>query len=132
MATTIKLDRGQRDAIYGELLLDLSGTGDIRLNLDNADFDAARRLRRRYEEDMRSSTISAGSPARTATTSRASCNGWIARRARRCTSTSSSRGGEFATRAASTQAAGGDAFAQMAGVEDDDAVDGGGTTEEDG
>lgn len=31
---TIKLNGAQRDAIYGELVLDLSGTGDIRINLD--------------------------------------------------------------------------------------------------
>jgi hypothetical protein len=50
---TIKLNREQRDAIYGELALDLSGTGDIRISVDGEDYDAARRLRRRYEDDMR-------------------------------------------------------------------------------
>ena len=38
---TIKLNREQRDAIHGELVLDLSGTGDIRINLDGEDYDAA-------------------------------------------------------------------------------------------
>ena len=36
-----KLNREQRDAIYGELVLDLSGTGDIRINLDGEDDDGA-------------------------------------------------------------------------------------------
>jgi hypothetical protein len=50
---TIKLNREQRYAIYGELVLDLSDTGDIRINLDGEDYDAARQLGRRYEDDMR-------------------------------------------------------------------------------
>jgi hypothetical protein len=58
---TIKLNRQQRDAIYGEVVLDLSGTGDIRVNLDSGDYAAAREHRRRYEEDMRrASAVLAG------------------------------------------------------------------------
>lgn len=50
---TIKLNRQQRDAIYGELVLDLSGTGDIRISLDGGDYEAAKQPRQRFEEDMR-------------------------------------------------------------------------------
>lgn len=49
----IRIDREQRDAIYAEVMLDLSGTGDIQIELDNDDYDAARRHRRRFEDDMR-------------------------------------------------------------------------------
>lgn len=49
----ITINRKQRDALYQETVLDLSGTGDIRLGLDTADYEGAQRLRRRYEEDMR-------------------------------------------------------------------------------
>lgn len=49
----IKLSREQRDAIYAEIMLDLSGTGDIQIELDNGDYEAARRHRRRFEDDMR-------------------------------------------------------------------------------
>jgi hypothetical protein len=35
------------------VLLDLTGTGEIHLHMDNEDYDAARRTRRRYEENMR-------------------------------------------------------------------------------
>jgi hypothetical protein len=49
----ITIGRRQRDAIYGEVVVDLSGVGDIQIALDDGDFDAARRFRRRFEEDMR-------------------------------------------------------------------------------
>lgn len=52
-AMAIKLSREQREAIYAEVVVDLSGTGDISIELDNGDYDAARRLRRRFEDDMR-------------------------------------------------------------------------------
>jgi hypothetical protein len=49
----IRINREQRDAIYSEIVLDLSGTGDIRIELDNGDYEGARRHRRRFEDDMR-------------------------------------------------------------------------------
>lgn len=49
----IKITREQRDAIYAEICTDLAGTGDIQLELDNGDYEAARRHRRRFEDDMR-------------------------------------------------------------------------------
>jgi hypothetical protein len=49
----IKLNSAQRDAIYAEAVLALSGTGDIRIELDNGNFDSARRHRRRFEDVMR-------------------------------------------------------------------------------
>ncbi|MEX1141396.1 MAG: hypothetical protein WD993_05110 [Thermoleophilaceae bacterium] len=49
----IRIDREQRDAIYSEIMVDLSGTGDICIELDRGDHQAARRHRRRFEDDMR-------------------------------------------------------------------------------
>lgn len=49
----IRIDREQRDAIYSEIMVDLSGTGDICIELDRGDYDSARRHRRRFEDDMR-------------------------------------------------------------------------------
>jgi hypothetical protein len=49
----VKINRVQREAIYAEAILALSGTGDIRIELDNGDFDSARRHRRRFEDVMR-------------------------------------------------------------------------------
>lgn len=50
---TIKIDRSQRDAIYAQIRTDLSGAGDVFLSVEAGDFDAARRTRRRLEDDMR-------------------------------------------------------------------------------
>jgi hypothetical protein len=41
----IKLNSAQRDAIYAEAILALSGTGDIRIELDNGDYVSARSTR---------------------------------------------------------------------------------------
>ena len=49
----ITINSAQRDAIYAEAILALSGTGDIRIELDNGDFVSARRHRRRFEDMMR-------------------------------------------------------------------------------
>ena len=49
----ITINKAQREAIYAEAILALSGTGDIRIELDNGDFDSARRHRRRFEDVMR-------------------------------------------------------------------------------
>lgn len=49
----IRIDREQRDAIYSEIMVDLSGTGDICIGLGRGDYDSARRHRRRFEDDMR-------------------------------------------------------------------------------
>jgi hypothetical protein len=51
MAITISGD--QRDAIYQEIVLDLSGVGDIFHALNGADYEKAREYRRRFEDDMR-------------------------------------------------------------------------------
>jgi hypothetical protein len=45
----VKINKAQRDWIYPEAIVALSGTGDIRIELDNGDFDSARRHRRRFE-----------------------------------------------------------------------------------
>jgi hypothetical protein len=49
----VKINQAQREAIYAEAILALSGTGDIRIELDNLDFESARRHRRRFEDVMR-------------------------------------------------------------------------------
>jgi len=49
----ITFNSAQRDAIYAEAILALSETGDIRIELDNGNFDSARRHRRRFEDVMR-------------------------------------------------------------------------------
>ena len=51
MAVTI--NREQRDAIYEEVLTDLSGVGDIWIAIDGEDYDKAQEYRRRFEQDMR-------------------------------------------------------------------------------
>lgn len=127
---TIKLNREQRDAIYGELVLDLSGTGDIRINLDGEDYDAARRLRRRYEDDMRLlDNLGWESEQDRDEFEITMDHDELARVLQRLNRSAGDTlhiyvveplEGEFVTRAASTQAAVGDAFAQMAGVGDDD------------
>jgi hypothetical protein len=49
----ITIDREQRDAIYEEILTELTGTGDIWAELQSGDYDAARRTRDRLADDMR-------------------------------------------------------------------------------
>jgi hypothetical protein len=49
----ITITRAQRQAIYPELLVDLSGVGDIIIELDNGDYETAQRFRREFEDDMR-------------------------------------------------------------------------------
>jgi hypothetical protein len=49
----ITISREQRDAIYQELVLDLSGVGNIFHALNSDDYGKARQYRRRFEEDMR-------------------------------------------------------------------------------
>jgi len=49
----ITINSSERDAIYQEVLTDLTGVGDIDIALRNEDYDAARRYRRRFEDDMR-------------------------------------------------------------------------------
>ena len=127
---TIKLNREQRDAIYGELVLDLSGTGDIRVNLDGEDYDAAQRLRRRYEDDMRLLDDLGWEPDQDRDEFEVTMgHDELARVLRRLNRSAGDTlnvyvveplEGEFVVRAANTQAAVGDAFAQMAGVEDED------------
>lgn len=127
---TIKLNRQQRDAIYGEVVLDLSGTGDIRVNLDSGDYEAAREHRRRYEEDMRLLDDLGWEPEQDESEFEITMDYEdLARVLRRLNRSAADTlhiyvieplEGEFVTRAAHTQAAVGDAFAQMAGVEDDE------------
>lgn len=127
---TIKLNREQRDAIYGELVLDLSGTGDIRINLDGEDYDAAQRLRRRYEDDMRLLDDLGWEPEQDGDEFQVTMDhDELARVLRRLNRSAGDTlniyvveplEGEFVVRAANTQAAVGDAFAQMTGVGDDD------------
>ncbi len=49
----ITIRRDHRNAIYGELLVDLTGTGEIYTHIQNGDYEAAQSTRRRYEENMR-------------------------------------------------------------------------------
>ena len=49
----ITINRSERDAIYQEVLTDLTGVGDIDIALRNDDYETARRYRRRFEDDMR-------------------------------------------------------------------------------
>jgi hypothetical protein len=50
---TLVLGRAGRDALYQALLTDLSGVGDIGVCLSDDQPTDARRLRARYEQDMR-------------------------------------------------------------------------------
>lgn len=127
---TIKLNRQQREALYGELVTDLSGTGDIQINLDSEDYEGAQRLRRRYEEDMRLLDDLGWEPNQERDEFEITMHHEnLARVLRRLNHSAADTlhvyvieplEGEFVTRAATTQAAVGDAFAQIAGVEDDD------------
>jgi hypothetical protein len=49
----ITITRAQRQAIYPELVLDLSGVGDIAIELDNGNYEKAQRFRREFEDNMR-------------------------------------------------------------------------------
>lgn len=49
----IKITQEHRNAIYGELLVDLTGTGEIYTHIQNGDYEDAQETRRRYEENMR-------------------------------------------------------------------------------
>jgi hypothetical protein len=49
----ITITREQRDAIHQELLTELTGSGDIWAELQSGDYDAAKRTRRRFEDEMR-------------------------------------------------------------------------------
>ncbi len=49
----ITINREQRDAVYQEIMLDLSGVGDIFHALNGDDYEKAREYRRRFEDDMR-------------------------------------------------------------------------------
>jgi hypothetical protein len=49
----ITISRQQRDAIYQEIMLDLTGVGDIFHALNGGDYEKAREYRRRFEDDMR-------------------------------------------------------------------------------
>ena len=50
---TITINRQQRDAIYGELMVDLSSLGDLYLFLHDRDYNKAREYRRRHEQNLR-------------------------------------------------------------------------------
>lgn len=49
----VNVGREQRDAIHAEVLGVLTGTGDVYFELERGDYEAARRLRRRFEDAMR-------------------------------------------------------------------------------
>lgn len=49
----ITITREQRNAIYEEILTELSGSGDVWAEMQSGNYDAARRTRRRLEDDMR-------------------------------------------------------------------------------
>jgi hypothetical protein len=127
---TIKLNGEQRNAIYGELVLDLSGTGDIRINLGGKDYDAAKRLRCRYEDDMRLLDDLGWEPDPDRDEFEVTMDhDELARVLRRLNRSASDTlniyvveplEGEFVVRAANTQAAVGDVFAQIAEVQDDE------------
>ena len=49
---TVTITREQRDAIYQEVLTDLSGVGDIWVAIEHENYEEARESRRRFELDM--------------------------------------------------------------------------------
>ncbi len=49
----IAITRAQRQAIYPDLVLDLTAVGDIYIELDNGDYATAQRFRRQFEDTMR-------------------------------------------------------------------------------
>lgn len=52
-STAITIGREQRDAIYEEVLTDVSGSGDVWAEMQSGDYGAARRTRDRLVGDMR-------------------------------------------------------------------------------
>jgi hypothetical protein len=49
----LTITRRERDAIYQEVMTDLSGIGDIWIVLRKRDYETAQAYRRRFEDDMR-------------------------------------------------------------------------------
>jgi hypothetical protein len=49
----VTIVREQRDVVYDQLVADLSAVGDLHIELSAGRFDAARRLRRRFFDEMR-------------------------------------------------------------------------------
>jgi len=49
----ITIDRTARDALYEEVLTELTGSGDVWAEMQAGDYDAARRTRDRLLDDMR-------------------------------------------------------------------------------
>jgi hypothetical protein len=49
----LTIGRAARHALYKALLTDLTGSGDVYVNLTNGDIPSALRLRRRFAADMR-------------------------------------------------------------------------------
>jgi hypothetical protein len=49
----VVLDRAQRDAVWRFVVADLPDVGDLGRELNHGDVEAARRLRRRFDEDVR-------------------------------------------------------------------------------
>jgi hypothetical protein len=50
---TVTITRAQRDALYEEMLTDLTAVGDIHLELDKGNGEDARQLWRRFEAELR-------------------------------------------------------------------------------
>lgn len=50
---TVTITRAQRDALYEEMLGDLTGVGDVYLALNNGETEEARHLWRRFEPELR-------------------------------------------------------------------------------
>ena len=51
--TTIEISAAHRDALYDQILIRLSGIGDVWLAVLAEDFDTASRLGREYSDDLR-------------------------------------------------------------------------------
>jgi hypothetical protein len=49
----IRITREQRDAIYEEIMTEISGSGDVHVEMESGDYAAARRTRRRHQDAMR-------------------------------------------------------------------------------
>ena len=49
----ITIDRDKRDAMYEEVVLDLNGLTDLRIELDAGNYERAKELRQRFVFDMR-------------------------------------------------------------------------------
>jgi putative protein kinase ArgK-like GTPase of G3E family len=50
---TVTITRAQREALYQEMLTDLSGVGDIYITLNAGNGDGARRLWQRFDAELR-------------------------------------------------------------------------------